>query len=171
MIRSVVFLFVCFFYFSTRKTDWILTEWRFCCLDMYYRKKIFFKESIRIPSSVMTFVVIDWILHVFKQGKAIVNVTLENDTQWPLYLLMSPIITNTYSGGFSNPHCTFDFKGHFVPTIVQLPNAQKPLCDKRVAAWWSTCTPSSQVKIVRNRNMIRICMGSLAIVQRDQKQR
>lgn len=51
------------------------------------------KESTRIPSSVMTFVVIDWILHVFKQGKAIVNVTLENDTQWPLYLLMSPIIT------------------------------------------------------------------------------
>ena len=78
---------------------------------------------------------------------------------------------NAYSGGFSNPHCTFDFKGHFVPTIVQLPNAQKPLCDKRVAACWSTCTPSSQVKIVRNRNMIRICMGSLAIVQRDQKQR
>ena len=83
----------------------------------------------------MTFVVIDWILHVFKQGKAVINATLENDTQWPLYLLMSPIITNTYSGGLSNPHCTFDFKGHFVPTIVQLPNAQKPLCDKRVAAW------------------------------------
>ena len=41
----------------------------------------------------MTFVVIDWILHVFKQGKAIVNVTLENDTPWPMYLLMSPIIT------------------------------------------------------------------------------
>ena len=95
MIRSVVFLFfVClFFYFSSRKADWILTEWRFCCLDMYYRKKIFFKESIRIPSSVMTFVVIDWILHVFKQGKAIVNATLENDTQWPMYLSMSPIIT------------------------------------------------------------------------------
>ena len=50
-------------------------------------------ESIRIPLSVMTFVVIDWILHVFKQDKTIVNVTLENDDQWPLYLLMSPIIT------------------------------------------------------------------------------
>ena len=49
--------------------------------------------STRIPSSVMTFVVIDWILHVFKQDKGIVNVTLENDDQWPLYLLMNPIIT------------------------------------------------------------------------------
>ena len=72
---------------------------------MYYRKKKILQlqqfveslgelsESIRIPSSVMTFVVIDWILHVFKQDKAIVNVTLENDDQWPLYLLMSPTIT------------------------------------------------------------------------------
>ena len=171
MIRSVVFLFACFFILALGK---LIGYWQsedsavWTCIT---EKKTFFKESTRIPSSVMTFVVIDWILHVFKQGKAIVNVTLENDTQWPLYLLMSPIITNTYSGGFSNPHCTFDFKGHFVPTIVQLPNAQKPLCDKRVAAWWSTCTPSSQMKIVRNRNMIRICMGSLATVQRDQKQR
>ena len=41
----------------------------------------------------MTFVVIDWILHVFKQDKAIVNVTLEDDDQWPLYPLISPIIT------------------------------------------------------------------------------
>ena len=48
---------------------------------------------------------------------------------------------NTYSGDFSNPHkhYTVTYKGHLVTTIVQLPNAQKPLCDKRVAAWWSTC--------------------------------
>ena len=69
------------------------------------QKKIFFNskfveslaelsESIRVPSSVITFVVID----VFKLDKAIVNVTLENDTQWPLYLLMSFIITPIKAG-------------------------------------------------------------------------
>ena len=57
------------------------------------QKKNILRGIIRIPSSVMTFVVIDWILHVFKQGNAIVNVTSENDTPWPMYLLMSPIIT------------------------------------------------------------------------------
>ena len=69
------------------------------------QKKIFFNskfveslaelsESIWIPSSVITFVVFD----VFKQDKAIVNVTLENDTQWPLYLLISFVITPIMAG-------------------------------------------------------------------------
>ena len=71
----------------------VLQKKKYSQLQFFVESLAELSESIRIPLSVMTFVVIGWILHVFKQDKTIVNVTLENDDQWPLYLLMNPIIT------------------------------------------------------------------------------